>query len=588
MWATPIIRSFISDSDIERKSKMEENKKPEEGRKKYRPQPIARKKRLSEAEKVYKSRHAVFERVTIIIFIAVLFFTGLCLVFLKRPDFSESEKRELAKKPALTVKSYFDGTFASEFTAYFSDTVPFREKIVELSAKFNNAKGISAPKFYGNVNVVADDEGKLIGEETDAVTVTEPAVTEPVPDGSAAEGDVTTAPAETTAPETTVSEEETTEEEEVENIADFANNGIVVDGVKMYGDNAGVMLFGGNKKMGTRYAELISRYKEAMGSDVNVYNIVVPTSVEFYLPKKFQKYSSSEKDAIDHIYSSYTADVIPVDAYDEIAAHTDEYIYLRTDHHWSHRGAYYAYAALVKAMGETPKDIDKDYEVREIDGYVGSLYGYTNDPILKNSPELFTYYKPKSSYKTYYYDYDTLKPKGEGTLFYDNVSANYAYGVFIGSDAIHTKIVTENNTGRKVCVFKESYGNAFVPYLVDSFDEIYVIDIRYFGRNAVEYMKEKGITDVIFINNAFAANTSSLIDGIEKLYTNEYGTLDDEKIAEVQAYYATAETTAATTVTSAEAAVQDNGVSTLPASGLKPVVVDTPVNSDNAGESGGQ
>lgn len=588
MWATPIIRSFISDSDVERKSKMEENKKPEEGRKKYRSQPIARKKRLSEAEKVYKSRHAVFERVTIIIFIAVLFFTGLCLVFLKRPDFSESEKRELAKKPELTVKSYFDGTFASEFTAYFSDTVPFREKIVELSAKFNNAKGISAPKFYGNVNVVADDEGKLIGEETDAVTVTEPAVTEPAPDGSAAEGDVTTAPAETTAPETTVSEEETEEEEEVENIADFANNGIVVDGVKMYGDNAGVMLFGGNKKMGTRYAELISRYKEAMGSDVNVYNIVVPTSVEFYLPKKFQKYSSSEKDAIDHIYSSYTADVIPVDAYDEIAAHTDEYIYLRTDHHWSHRGAYYAYAALVKAMGETPKDIDKDYEVREIDGYVGSLYGYTNDPILKNSPELFTYYKPKSNYKTYYYDYDTLKPKGEGTLFYDNVSANYAYGVFIGSDAIHTKIVTENNTGRKVCVFKESYGNAFVPYLVDSFDEIYVIDIRYFGRNAVEYMKEKGITDVIFINNAFAANTSSLIDGIEKLYTNEYGTLDDEKIAEVRAYYATAETTAATTATSAEAAVQDNGVSTLPASGLKPVVADTPVNSDNAGESGGQ
>lgn len=526
---------------------MEENKKPEEGRKKYRSQPIAGRKRLSEAEKVYKSRHAVFERVTIIIFIAVLFFTGMCLVFLKRPDFSESEKRELAKKPALTVKSYFDGTFASEFTAYFSDTVPFREKIVELSAKFNNAKGISAPKFYGNVNVVADEEGKLIGEETDAVTVTEPAVTEPVPDGSAAEGDVTTAPAETTAPETTVSEEETEEEEEVENIADFANNGIVVDGVKMYGDNAGVMLFGGNKKMGTRYAELISRYKEAMGSDVNVYNIVVPTSVEFYLPKKFQKYSSSEKDAIDHIYSSYTADVIPVDAYDEIAAHTDEYIYLRTDHHWSHRGAYYAYAALVKAMGETPKDIDKDYEVREIDGYVGSLYGYTNDPILKNSPELFTYYKPKSSYKTYYYDYDTLKPKGEGTLFYDNVSANYAYGVFIGSDAIHTKIVTENNTGRKVCVFKESYGNAFVPYLVDSFDEIYVIDIRYFGMNAVEYMKQQGITDVIFINNAFAANTGSLIEGIENLYNYPYGTLTADEIPAVEAYRSTSVTQAAET-----------------------------------------
>ena len=81
-------------------------------------------------------------------------------------------------------------------------------------------------------------------------------------------------------------------------------------------------------------------------------------------------------------------------------------------------------------------------------------------------------------------------------------------------------------TGRKICVFKESYGNAFVPFLADSFDEIYVIDIRYFGRNAVEYIKENGITDVLFLNNAFAANTNSLIDGIEKLYNNPYGTLD--------------------------------------------------------------
>lgn len=565
-----------------------ENNKPQKGKKTYKPQPVSRKKRLTEAEKVYKSRHAVFERVSIVLFLAVLFFTGLCLVFLKRPDFSESEKRELEKKPELTLQSYLDGSFASQFTAYFSDTVPFREEIVELNAKFDSIKGISAPKFYGNVNVVADDEGKLIGEETAAVSETQPAETESLPDETASEGDASSAVSETTAPETTVSETETEEEEEVENIADFANNGIVVDSVKMYGDNAGVMLFGGNKKMGTRYAELISRYKEAMGPDVNVYNIVVPTSVEFYLPKKFQKYSSSEKDAIEHIYNSYTADVIPVDAYSEIAAHTDEYIYLRTDHHWSHRGAYYAYAALVKAMGETPKDIDKDYEVREIDGYVGSLYGYTNDPILKNSPELFTYYKPKSNYKTYYYDYDTLKPKGEGTLFYDNVSPGYAYGVFIGSDAIHTQIVTENNTGRKVCVFKESYGNAFVPYLVDSFDEIYVIDIRYFGRNAVEYMKEKGITDVIFINNAFAANTSSLIDGIEKLFTNPYGTLDDEKIAAVQPYYATSETTVPVTAAPegeiSETLASDNA----PAETAAPAQSgETPINSDNTDGNGG-
>lgn len=497
-----------------------------------------KRKKLSREEaamKKYKRRHVVYERICIILFLCVIFFTGLCLVFLNRPTFSEVEKRELAKFPELTLESYFSGEFADEFTAYFSDTVPFREQLVELASKLNSLKGISAPKFYGNVNVVADDNGNAVNEPVQTQPITDEPDNAAVPDSSpdAADNESTASPTVTDAPAETAAAVTTEEEEFNGDISEFSNNGIIVDSVEMYGDNAGVMLFGGNKTQGTRYAELISSYKQALGDDVNVYNIVVPTSVEFYLPKKFQKYSSSEKDAIDHIYSSYTADVIAVDAYSEIAEHTDEYIYLRTDHHWSHRGAYYAYAALVKAMGETPKDIDKDYEVGSRDGYVGSLYGYTNDPILKNSPELFTYYKPTCNYTTYYYDYATLESKGEGPLIYENAATEYSYGMFLGSDAIHTKIVTENNTCRKVCVFKESYGNAFVPYLVDSFDEIYVIDIRYFGRNAVDYMKEMGITDVIFINNAFAANTSSLIDGIEKLLNNPYGTLSDEKLAEI-------------------------------------------------------
>lgn len=525
------------------------------------------KRKKQEAERNYRRRHAIYERVSIVIFMSAIFFSGLCLVFLKRPEISAAEKRELAKKPEFTIQSYLDGSFAKEFTAYFSDTVPFREKIVELSSAMNKLKGISAPKFYGNVEVVADTEGNSVEAEpveTSAVTLRQDdreinvivpeekedssVSTEDVPDGEE------TAVSGNDIPEVTEIPQPEEEEEPVENIGDFANNGIVVDSVKMYGEKAGVMLFGGNKAMGTRYAELLSKYKEAMGEEVNVYNIVVPTSVEFYLPKKFQKFSSSEKNAIDHIYESYTADVIPIDAYSEIAAHTDEYIYLRTDHHWSHRGAYYAYAAFAKAIGQEPPDIDEDYEIKEIDGYVGSLYGYTGDSVLKDNPELFVYYKPKSEYKTYYYDYDTLKSRGEGKLFYDNVSSDNCYGVFIGADAIHTRIVTELDTGRKACVFKESYGNAFVPYLVDSFDEIYVIDIRYFGMNAVEYMKQQGITDVIFINNAFAANTSSLIDGIEKLYSEPYGTLNEEKAAEAKAYRAAMAAEAAQTEISSETA----------------------------------
>ena len=62
-----------------------------------------------DADKIYKKRCAV----AITLFISAIFFVGLCLVFLKRPEFSEIEKRKLAEKPELTAESYFDGSFAS-------------------------------------------------------------------------------------------------------------------------------------------------------------------------------------------------------------------------------------------------------------------------------------------------------------------------------------------------------------------------------------------------------------------------------------------------------------------------------------------
>ena len=516
-------------------------------------------KRFGKSEINYRRRQSTYECINIIIFILAIFFVGVCLILLKRPEVSEIENRKLAEMPQLSAESYFDGSFAKSFSEYFSDTVPYREQIVEFASRYEKAKGISSPAFYGNVAVVADDEGNAVETEDTEVTTTyttEPVVILP------AEIRESSTPAETTTPAVSEIIETTseTEEEFVGNIAELTTNGIIVDGVKMYGENAGVMLFGGNKKLGTRYAEIISSYKRALGDDVNVYNMVVPTSVEFYLPKKFQKYSSSELDAINHIYQSYTADVIPIDAYSEIAAHTDEYIYLRTDHHWSQRGAYYAYCAFAKALGQTPPTLEEGYTEKTKEGFVGSLYGYTNDITLKNSPELFTYYMPKSEYATYFYDYATLKSKGAGSLFYENVSSENCYAMFIGADGIHTKIVTKLNTGRKICVFKESYGNAFVPYLVDSFDEIYVIDIRFFGKNAVEYIKEQGITDVLFINNAFAANTKILIEDIEKLYNNRYGTLDEAKIAEIYGV----PTTSATEAVSEKTAASTTAASTAP------------------------
>jgi hypothetical protein len=455
-----------------------------------------------------KKTVSVFEMLNIAVLISIIIFVCLCLIFLKRPEYSEKEKRNLTERPKFSLASYLSGEFAESFTAYFSDTVPGRETIVDIGAFLKRKMGIESPSFYGRVQIVADEEGNSVST----------APTEPVSDESPV---VTGSDSTVTTVQTETSE---SEEDGDINIAEFSNNGIVVDGVKMYGEPAGVMLFGGNNKQGSRYAAVINSYKAALGENVNVYNIVVPTSAEFYLPSKFKKYSSSEKNSIDHIYSELSDDVISVDAYSELEAHSDEYIYFRTDHHWTPLGAYYAYTAFAKKLGMDYPSLD-DYEEKVKYNFVGSLYGYTNDVTLKNNPDEFHYFMPQNSYETSYYAYDSLKFQGKSELFHEYVEGGNCYGMFLGADAIHTKIKTDVHNGRKIVVFKESYGNAFVPFLVNNFEEIYVIDIRYFGKNAVSYIKQIGATDVLFIDNVFAANTSKLISGIERLYSSPTGTI---------------------------------------------------------------
>ena len=494
--------------------------------------------------------------ITTSVFIALIFVVGAAMILLDRPTVSVTENRDLETMPVFSVASYLDGSFTAKFDKYFTDTVPFRDKLNEYAAVLENAKGLPSPQFYG-VEIVNENEdyGEIIdslesasaepilpaddlkpGAETSDTSIQggqsgtvpssgELSVSDTGNHAAETAPPLTAAPPEISGTETSQNGADAGDEEFTGDITDFLNNGILVNGVKMYGEKAGIMLFGGNDKQGQRYAELISAYKRELGDSINVYNMVVPTSVEFYLPKKYSKYSNSEKREIEFIYSKLTDGVIPVDAYSVLEAHKDEYIYFRTDHHWSDLGAYYAYTAFCNAIGQTPPPLS-DYTVKTKEElFVGSLFGYTNDITLKNNPDTFTYYMTKSPFKGETYNYRTLTLAEANPIYHEYASGGAMYGMFLGSDGIHVKITTSAGTGRKIVMFKESYGNAFAPYLIDSFDEIYVIDIRYFGKNAVQYIKDVGATDVLFINNVFAANTSKLIDGIERLLISPTGTV---------------------------------------------------------------
>ena len=56
---------------------------------------------------------------------------------------------------------------------------------------------------------------------------------------------------------------------------------------------------------------------------------------------------------------------------------------------------------------------------------------------------------------------------------------------------------TDAGNGRTLVVLKDDYPSAMIPCLTSSFEEIYVIDVRYCNFNVIDFCKEHGATDVL-------------------------------------------------------------------------------------------
>ena len=429
--------------------------------------------------------------VNVLAICAVMAAATLFMIFGKRPTVSEEEKRELTKRPNFTISGYLDGSFTSQFSKFFNDTVPLRSDFKHIIAVFRDHLGIELDdvELHGQLPVI-EKTTKPTEPPTEATLAAVTEADTPSATDAASDETETVTETETTAPPTTEAEEEEVDGE-------MANNILIVK-------DRGIMLYGGGMSVGEQYAYTLNEYKEKLGKDVNVYSLVAPTTGSYYLPKKYQDYSASETENIDNI-NSFLEGVIPIDAYGAMLPHKDEAIYSRTDHHWQPLGAYYSAEEFAK-VANVPFAPLSDYETIARDDYVGTLYGFSGSAKLKDNPETFTYYAPKNKYTCTYYDTDmTNEREGDLLLDIDNLDPASYYLVFMGGDERVTHVETDVKNKRRLCIIKDSYGNALVPTLTNSFEEIWVVDMRYFTPNIIDFLQENEITDVLFAMNTFSA-----------------------------------------------------------------------------------
>jgi hypothetical protein len=421
-----------------------------------------------------------------------LLFAAFVVVFntFPRSTFSELEKRELAKFPELTTEKLTNGSFTSEVSSWFSDSEPFRDHFMWLSMQ------------------VKDHIRLNTGEENVTFHAAEasPESTETMPDPELVE--------ETIAPEAPAQPYNYENHVTADENAKIANAGIIIVGSD---DKVrALMAYGGSAKGGTGYAKAANLYKDTFPS-VNVYCMVIPTAVEFYCPEKVKSRTRPQRPTIENVFRHLSPDVKPVDIYETLGEHADEDIFLRTDHHWAPLGAFYAAQKFAEVAG-VPFHPLSDYDRKVVHRFVGNMYGYSQDIAVKNAPEDFVYYVPRDvTYSTTYIDYtidENYRVIGMGRphkgIFFHHFKdgSGAAYCTFMGSDTRITHVKTSTHNGRRVLILKDSFGNALPGYLFYSFEEVHVIDSRYFTKNMVEYVKENQITDILFANNIFKAYSS--------------------------------------------------------------------------------
>ena len=444
------------------------------------------KKRLTKREYMQRKAQRFSKTIGVSLLSGVVVVLAVVLLLAPRSTISYEENRVLAEKPKFSLTSLLDGSYTSGWSEYYNDTVPFRSKLKKTISAMMQWTGVQSEEdtvFFGNVSQVK--------KKTTTPVATTESVETTVAVAAAGNDETNTEPAVTTTVVTT------TEDPNDEPAAEIGE-GIILD------HKRAVCVYGGSFSVGQDYAETLNAYQQDLGSDVQVYSLVAPTAVSYYLPEEYANYTASETENIDNI-NSYLNSVKPVDAYNALKPHTAEAIYARTDHHWLPLGAYYAAEAFAK-VADVPFASLSDYDTATKKDYVGSMYTYTESAVLLDNPEEFTYYIPKNKYKTTYYSTSFTDPtEGDLLMNLDGYDNSMYYLVFMGGDDKITHVETDCKNGRTLVIFKDSYGNALVPCLTSSFENIYVCDMRYFELNAIDFCKQVGCTDLLFAMNTFSA-----------------------------------------------------------------------------------
>lgn len=245
----------------------------------------------------------------------------------------------------------------------------------------------------------------------------------------------------------------------------------------------------------------MNRFAEAH-PDMQCSLMLAPTAQEIF-SAKMPSYGGylSERTFIDDCYKKMLG-ITTIDSLSFLNGHSSDYVFYRTDHHWTSLGAYYAYCAAAKTLGYSAYSLDSFNIETASSSFRGTLYSKTLDNSI--TPDSIDYYHLASG-----------EPKVKMTVFDGSKTTEYdslyvrsyldvkdKYSSFTGSNSPIVTIETDVDNGRNLLLVKDSYAHSLVPFLSKHYSRITMVDMRYINTDLNRFIDLGEYQQTMFMFNA--------------------------------------------------------------------------------------
>jgi len=196
----------------------------------------------------------------------------------------------------------------------------------------------------------------------------------------------------------------------------------------------------------------------------------------------------SDAQIIDSIYGLASDGVATVSATDVFAGRPE--LYYDTDHHWTSCGAYEGYKAYMESQGKAYRD-EKDFEKSIFAEFQGSTY--SRSALWLTSPEELELWQSGSQLTvTNGENPDTH----DGVFYWERLEEADKYTVFLDGNHSIVRVHNPEGTG-KLMVIRDSYSNSLGCFLAESYEEVVLIDLRYYRQPVSQLVAEERFDDVL-------------------------------------------------------------------------------------------